>query len=102
MTIKWLCIASGILLLLAIPSGWPYDFYILLRWVIFISSLIVAWGFYKSEITGWVFVFGALAFLFNPIVPIYLNKSSWVAIDLISAVLFFAASGSIKSDVGAK
>ena len=102
MNIKWLCIASGILLLLAFPSGWPYGYYIFLRWIIFISSIAIANGFYKAGIISWVLVFGALAFLFNPIVPIYLNKSSWVAIDLISAVLFFAASGSIKSDVGAK
>lgn len=96
MNMKWLCIASGILLLLAIPSGWPYGYYIFLRWVIFITSILVANGFYKAEITGWVFVFGALAFLFNPILPIYLNKSSWVAIDLIAAMLFFLSAYSIK------
>jgi len=93
---KWLCIASGILLLLAIPSGWPYDFYILLRWVIFISSIIVAWGFYKSRFIGWTFIFGSVAFLFNPIIPIYLAKSSWVLIDFVSAILFFLAGYSIK------
>lgn len=93
---KWLCIASGILLLLAIPSGWPYDFYILLRWVIFISSLIVALGFHKSKITAWALIFGAIAFLFNPIIPVYLNKPSWVLIDFVSATLFFLAGYSVK------
>jgi hypothetical protein len=92
MKIKWLCIASGILLLLAVPSLWPYDFYILLRWFIFISSIIVAWGFYKSKLTVWIFVFISVAFLFNPIIPIHLVKSSWVLIDFVSAVLFFLAA----------
>ena len=96
MNIKLLCIASGVLLLLAIPSIWPYDFYILLRWFISISSIIVAYGFYKSKLTGWTFVFGAIAFLFNPLIPIYLNKSSWVGIDLICAILFFLAAYSVK------
>lgn len=96
MNIKWLCIASGVLLLLAIPSGWPYDFYILLRWVISISSIIVAYGFYKSKLTAWTFIFGAVAFLFNPIMPIYLNKSSWILIDFVSAGLFFLAGYSTK------
>lgn len=96
MNIKWLCIASGILLLLAIPSGWPYGYYIFLRWLIFISSIVMASGFNKARLTGWVFVFGALAFLFNPILPIYLNKSSWVAIDLIAAMFFFLSAYSIK------
>jgi len=96
MKIKWLCIASGILLLLAIPSGWAYDFYILLRWIIFITSLIVANGFHKSNLDGWMLVFGGIAFLFNPIVPVHLSKSSWVLIDFASAILFFIASSSVK------
>lgn len=96
MNIKWLCIASGVFLLLAIPSGWPYDFYILLRWIIFITSLIVAIGFHKSDLNGWMMVFGGVVFLFNPIIPIHLAKSSWVLIDFVSAILFFIASSSTK------
>lgn len=96
MSMKWLCVATGILLLLAIPSGWPYDFYTLLRWIVFISSLIVINGFYKSKLSGWALVFGATAFLFNPIIPVYLNKSSWVSIDFLVAVFFFLAAYSIK------
>ena len=93
---KWLTIASGIALLLAIMPSWPYDYYILLRWFIFISSIVVAIGFYKSKLTGWVFTFGAIAFLFNPLYPVYLSRSSWTPIDLISAVLFFISSHSVK------
>lgn len=96
MNIKWLSIASGILLILAIPPFWPYGYYVFLRWAIFISSIVIANGFYKSGLKAWVFIFGALAFLFNPIVPIYLNKSSWVAIDLVAAILFFLSAHSAK------
>lgn len=96
MNIKWLCIASGIILLLAIPPGWPYGFYQLLRWAIFVSSVMVAWGFYKSHITAWAFIFGAVALLFNPIAPIYLSKSTWITFDFIGAILFFLAGYSNK------
>ncbi len=96
MKIKWLSIASGILLLLGIPYGWPYSYYIFLRWVIFVTSIITAIGFSKSKLPAWVLVFGALAFLFNPIIPISLNKSSWVFIDFVSAILFFIAAYSVK------
>lgn len=96
MNIKWLSIISGVLLLLGILNIWPYDYYTILRWVICGTSIFNAVGFSKSKLTGWVFVFGALAFLFNPIFPIYMNKSSWVGIDLISAVLFFISAYSIK------
>jgi len=93
---KNIYIICGILLLLAIPSWWPYDFYTLLRWIICPVSVYVAYSFYKSKLTGWIFVFSAIAILFNPISPIYLSKSSWVGIDFISSILFFIAAYSIK------
>jgi hypothetical protein len=96
MNIRWLCIASGIILMLAIIPSWEYSYYILLRWAIFISSIIVAIGFYNSKITGWALVFGAIAFLFNPIFPVYLSRQMWTPIDFISAVLFFIAAYSKK------
>lgn len=96
MKIKWLSVASGIILLLAIVPSWPYSYYILLRWAIFISSMIVAYRFYNSKGTGWALAFGAVAFLFNPIFPIYLTRQTWAPIDLVSAVLFFIAGFSKK------
>ena len=96
MSIRWLSVVSGVLLILAIPSGWLYGYYVFLRWAIFVSAIVVANGFHKAKLMAWVFVFGALAFLFNPIVPIYLNKASWVGIDLVAAMLFFIAAYSIK------
>lgn len=95
MSIKKLCIGIGILLLLAI-SPWSSVFYILLRWVICVSAIIIAYNFYTSKLQAWTLIFGAVAFLFNPLIPIYLNKSSWVPIDFISAMLFFIAAYSVK------
>ena len=97
MNIKTLCIISGVCLLLAIPTGWPYDFYVLLRWFIFGVSAYVAYGFYKSNLPAWALIFGGIFLLFNPIFPVYLSKSSWVLIDFVSAILFFLAAYSIKT-----
>ena len=97
MNIKWISIASGILLLIGILNIWPYDYYIILRWIVCAVAIITAIGFFKSKLTGWVWVFGALAFLFNPLIPVYLNKSSWVGIDLISAIVFFISAYTIKN-----
>lgn len=93
---KWLSIISGVLLLLSIPNGWSYDYYIILRWVICGTSIFNAIGFSNSKHNSWALVFGGLAFLFNPLFPVYLNKSSWVGIDLISAIVFFLAAYSIR------
>ena len=97
MNIKWPSITTGVLLLLGILNGWPYGFYIILRWVVCGVAIFNTVGFSKSKLTGWVFVFGALAFLFNPLFPVYLNKSSWVGIDLISAIVFFIGAYAIKN-----
>ncbi len=99
MKLKYLCLASGIALLLAIPTGWPYDYYILLRWFISISSLVVAYGFHKSKFEGWALIFVLNTILFNPIVPIYLEKGTWVLIDLVSAAFFFLAAFAVRGGV---
>jgi hypothetical protein len=92
MKVKYVSIASGILLLVAILP-WASAFYDLLRLAIFASSIIVAYNFYNSKKPAWALIFGAVAFLFNPIFPIHIYvKSTWVVFDFIGACLFFAAA----------
>lgn len=96
MNIKWLCVISGVMALLAILP-WGYSYYQLLRVILFLSSAIVAYGFYKSQLSGWALAFGAIAILFNPIFPIYMARSSWTGVDLIVGLMFLIASGSMKA-----
>ena len=96
MNMKWLCIASGIILIAAIIPSWPYNYYVFLRWAIFISAIITAYGFYNSKLTGWTLVFGAVAILFNPIIPVYLTRQIWTPIDLVAGILYFIAGFSTK------
>ncbi len=96
MSLKKPSIIAGILLLLAIPPVWPYGYYIFLRWVIFAISFLIAYRLSKIDLNYWVLAFGVIAFLFNPIFPIYLSKSIWVVIDLVSAFIFFKV-GTIKT-----
>lgn len=99
-TIKYKNIASVIailILLVAIPSGiWPYGYYILLRWVITGVALFVLWVAYGLEKKGWLWLMTGIAILFNPIVPIYLNKEIWVVIDFIVAILFLITIFQVK------
>jgi hypothetical protein len=92
MKIKWLLVTAGILLFLGILNIWPYDYYVVLRWVVCAVAIISAVGFSHSKLTGWVLTFSALAILFNPLFPVYMNKSSWVGVDLISAIVFFLSA----------
>lgn len=91
--LKSLSILAGILLLLGIPTGWPYSYYVMLRIIIFISAIIIAVNFYPSK---WEFIYALIACLFNPIFPIYLNKTAWVPIDFIAAILYLTTALSIS------
>ena len=93
-------IASGIailMLLLAIPSGaWPYGYYILLRWVVTGVAVFVWWIASELERKGWSWVMIGIAILFNPLIPIHLDKETWIVIDFIIAALFLISVFKIK------
>jgi hypothetical protein len=101
MNFKTICISSGLLLLLGIPAFWPYGYYVFLRWAVCFVSIYVAYKFYYSKQNGWALVFSALAFLFNPIFPLYLSKGGWIPVDLIGSTLFFIAAYSNNKNVKA-
>jgi len=89
---KWLArIAAGALILGALMV-WPYVYYQFLRVVICVIGSVIAWKLYESKSTAWSLVFGGIALLFNPIYPFYLDRSTWVVIDLISAGFFIWVS----------
>ncbi len=76
-------LAAVIFLFLALFDGWQYGFFTMLRFVVFAATAYVAWLAYKGQKEKWVWVFGFIAVLFNPLIPIYLNRETWTTIDLI-------------------
>ncbi|MFA4994172.1 MAG: DUF6804 family protein [Bdellovibrionales bacterium] len=76
------------LLFLAI-APLPYGYYTFLRIAICVASAIflyAAWSENNKSI--WVFVWGGIAILFNPIIPIHLSKEVWGVIDIFVGMLF--------------
>jgi len=69
----------------------PYGYYTLLRIAICILAGFSAYVAFESEKKPWLWLFGTIAILFNPIIPIYLDKETWTIIDLIVAVIFVAS-----------
>ena len=80
-----------VMLLLGIPSGWPYAYYQILRWVVAIAAGIGAYKAYEQKKTPWIWLMVGIAILFNPIAPVYLDKSTWVILDVAAAALFGVA-----------
>ena len=67
----------------------PYVYYTLLRIIVTISAIINVYNFLEESNMEKVYLFGFLAILFNPLIPIYLGKELWILIDLAAAGIFF-------------
>lgn len=78
------------MLLLALGS-WEYGFYQVLRVVVTVCATYLVFYMFDKKQSGWGVAFVILAILFNPIYPIYFEKSTWQFIDIIAAILFFTS-----------
>ena len=67
----------------------PHGYYTLLRIIVTISAIINVYNFLEESNMEKVYLFGFLAILFNPLIPIYLGKELWILIDLVAASIFF-------------
>lgn len=75
----------------------PYFYYQIQRWFICILTAYCAYNAYETHKVSWLWIFGIIAVLFNPIAPIYLNREIWSVIDVITAVMIFISIFKIKS-----
>ncbi len=63
----------------------------LLRFVVCGVSAYGAYFPVELKKVGWAWILGIIAVLFNPIIPIYLNREIWVIIDVGVAVLLLVS-----------
>ena len=78
-----MCIAG---LLSGMMIEWPYAFYVVLRLAICAASLYWASQAQKNGQVTWMWALGANAILFNPVVPVRMERSDWQIVDLADAV----------------
>lgn len=70
----------------------PYTYYIFLRWVICSAAALLAYDNIQFKTNLWTTAFVLIALVFNPIFPLYLNKSIWVCIDVVTMMIFIYAA----------
>ncbi len=89
-TIAAICSALLFLALVRLPIG----YYTFLRIAVTIGALLLLYHHWtRSGINAWVVLFGAVAILFNPLLPIYLgDRSLWLPFNLAGGVLFAIAA----------
>ena len=83
-------LVAAAFLLLAAFSHWPYFFYVLLRVTVCAIALYLAHNAFTVQRKAWMWVFGAVAVLFNPVFPMRMHRSDWSNINVIAAVIFVA------------
>lgn len=84
-------VIAAIMLLLAL-APWPYGYYQLLRFVVCGAAGYVAVIAYNWQKMWAVWLFGLVAVLFNPLIPIHLTRELWQPIDVICGILFVIAA----------
>lgn len=86
MQYKPLALVSAALLVVAL-ADLPYGFYTVLRLIVCGTAAYGAWMASETDRTFWTFLLGGIALLFNPVVPVYLDRSVWAVLDLGSAAV---------------
>ena len=79
-------IIPALLLVAAVFGRWPYGFYTLLRLIVCGCSIYLAVKATSTRTVAWTWIMGAMAVLFNPILPIRMQRSDWQIVDALAAV----------------
>lgn len=78
----------------------PYGYYMFLRVVICGVLAYLAWRALDGKESGWVFLFGFGAILYNPIATVSLTRGLWTVINLLTIgalVAFSLKSRALRS-----
>ena len=83
-------------MLLGALAQWPYGYYQLLRWIVCGAAIFVAVSAYGWQKLWATWLFGFVAALFNPLVPVHLSRDAWQPIDVVCAILFIFAAAVVR------
>ena len=77
----------------------PYGYYSLSRLVVCGCAIYFAIASKSQNQDVFIWVFGALAVLYNPIIPVHLyEKEMWMIVNLFTALFFFVKRDLLRSD----
>jgi uncharacterized protein DUF6804 len=91
--IPWLLWLVPIGLLVVAIERLPYGYYTFTRFVVCGFAALLAYLAWEGEGVAsrtWAIVFGLMAILFNPFVPVYLKRATWAYFDIGCALIFAA------------
>jgi len=93
-------VAAALLLFVALGQH-PYGYYTFLRWAVCVAAIFVAWVAWNSAAQWATWAFAGVAILFNPLAPVYLQRSTWRPIDIACALAFLGSLAIERRVLGA-
>lgn len=84
------CLGGFFLFLALFSDSLDIGYFTFLRWVVAAASAYYLYVIYRNvhQWNFWAWTFVLLAILFNPIVPVYLDRDTWRLFDFIALILF--------------
>jgi len=82
---RWLFLLPALMMLLAL-ADMPYGYYQVLRIVTFLAAGAIAFYAWQHGREGWAIAFAMLAIVFNPLIPVALERDNWAVVNVVAAV----------------
>ena len=93
--------AGGATLLVLGTGTYAYGYYQLLRCVVCGISIYSVLEALELKARGWVATFATLALLFNPLVPVRLDRATWMQADLLAALALLVSLPGLRKKTAA-
>ncbi len=76
------------MLLIAVFPIQTRSYFSFLKWEILIVALLLAASSYLKRELVWAFIFILIGIVFNPVIPFYWDRQTWIVLDLLAALFF--------------
>ncbi len=91
-------LASG--LLIWALANHAYGYFTFLRFIVCFVAAYNAFLAHSKHKVEWAWILGGIAVLFNPIVPLHMNRQLWIVIDVLVAAIFIISLFFVKRRSG--
>jgi hypothetical protein len=90
-------VAAGLLVFAAVQRH-PYSFYMLLRWICCPVFAYSAFAAHEKNRLLWIWIFGMLGLLYNPIFRVHLDRSTWTGVNWFTVGAIIVAATVFSKD----
>lgn len=90
--VVYICAAMLFIAALPVPV---YGYYVLLRIIVTAVFGCAAYIAFSKDNSMLPWLYGLVAVVFNPFIPIHLPKEVWIPIDIVAAVFLLVSSRNI-------